>query len=77
MGLDTYFANPYAAYERGTNENTNGLLRQYLPKNTNFREIAESQLQSYVRQLNNRPRKKLGYRTPNEVFKLHAVALAH
>ena len=76
LGLDTYFANPYAAYERGTNENTNGLLRQYLPKNTNFREIAESQLQSYVRQLNNRPRKKLGYRTPNEVFDLQAVALA-
>jgi IS30 family transposase len=76
LGLDTYFAHPYAAYERGTNENTHGLLRQYLPKTTNFNQISEQQLQSCVRQLNNRPRKKLGYRTPFEVFNLHNVALA-
>jgi IS30 family transposase len=75
LGVETYFAHPYAAHERGTNENTNGLLRQYLPKSTDFTQITEQQLQSYVRQLNERPRKKLGYRTPSEVFEQNTVAL--
>jgi len=75
LGMDIYFAHPYAAYERGRNENTNGLLRQYLPKTTNFCKIKEPYLQRCVRELNNRPRKILGYRTPKEVFEKHTVAL--
>lgn len=69
LGLDIYFADPYAAYQRGTNENTNGLLRQYLPKNTSFEHLTQKQLDTIVNELNNRPRKILGYRSPYEVFK--------
>ena len=75
LDLDIYFAHPYAAYERGCNENTNGLLRQYLPKGTSFISLPNSQLQRYVEELNDRPRKKLEYRTPNEVANLNNVAL--
>ena len=63
-----FFAHPYHSWERGTNENTNGLLRQYIPKNRPFEDLTSTQLQSYVKKLNNRPRKILGYRTPSEVF---------
>jgi len=63
-----YFAAPYASYQRGTNENTNGLIRRYLPKGKDFRDITQHQLDQIAEELNNRPRKKLGYRTPNEVF---------
>lgn len=75
LGIHIYFAHPYAAYERGRNENTNGLLRQYFPKSTPFKSLSQDHLQSVVRELNNRPRKILGYRTPFEVFKLHTGAL--
>ena len=68
LGVDTYFADPYAAYQRGTNENTNGLIRRFLPKGRSFQDLAQSQLDRIVEQLNNRPRKCLGYRTPNEAF---------
>ena len=68
LGVTTYFADPYAAYQRGTNENTNGLIRRYLPKGTNFHALTQSQLDSITSQLNNRPRKCLGYRTPREAF---------
>jgi transposase, IS30 family len=68
LELDVYFADPYASYQRGTNENTNGLLRRYFPKGTDFRTITQRQLDAAVEEINNRPRKKLGYRTPNEVF---------
>lgn len=64
-----YFAHPYSSWERGTNENTNGLLRQYFPKATDFNKISSQQLASAVQQLNNRPRKCLNWRTPREVFK--------
>lgn len=64
LNLQTYFAHPYSAWERARNENTNGLLRQYLPKNTSFAELTQRTLDSIVNQLNHRPRKKLGYRTP-------------
>ncbi len=67
-GATTYFAAPYASYQRGTNENTNGLIRRYLPKNMSFAQLDQKQLDRIVEQLNNRPRKTLGYRTPNEVF---------
>ena len=68
LGPKIYFADPYSAYQRGTNENTNGLIRRYLPKGTSFADLTQRQLDYIVRKLNNRPRKCLGYRTPNEVF---------
>jgi IS30 family transposase len=67
-GLVIYFADPYAAWQRGTNENTNGLLRQYLAKGSDFRQISDDYLTATVKKLNNRPRKCLGYQTPHEVF---------
>jgi IS30 family transposase len=71
-----YFAHPYASWERGLNENTNGLVRQYFPKKFEFARITEQDLQQVEDLLNNRPRKTLGYRTPNEVFfKQRSVAL--
>jgi IS30 family transposase len=71
-----YFAHPYASWERGLNENTNGLVRQYFPKKYEFARITDKDLQQVEDRLNNRPRKTLGYRTPNEVFfKQRSVAL--
>lgn len=67
-GLIVYFADPYAAWQRGTNENTNGLLRHYFPKGTDFRTISEEEIELVVKRVNNRPRKCLNYRTPHEVF---------
>ena len=68
--LDTsvYFAHPYCSWERGLNENTNGLLRQYFPKGTDLRLVTQSQVDDAVYALNHRPRKCLGYKTPHEVF---------
>ena len=68
--LKIYFADPYSAWQRGTNENTNGLLRQYFPKGTNLKSVAEKEVAFVVNKLNNRPRKCLNYQTPNEVFSL-------
>jgi len=71
-----YFAHPYSSWERGLNENTNGLVRQYFPKKYEFARITNQDLQQVEDLLNNRPRKTLGYRTPNEVFfKQRSVAL--
>ena len=67
-GLDVYFSDPYSPWQRGTNENTNGLLRQYLPKGSDLRLVSNKQLALVVKRLNNRPRKCLNYRTPHEVF---------
>lgn len=67
-GLAIYFADPYAAWQRGLNENTNGLLRRYFPKGMNFRDVTEEALAEVVKKLNHRPRKCLGYQTPHEVF---------
>ena len=67
-GMDVYFAHPYSSWERGTNENTNGLIRRYLPKGTNFHQITEEQLKNIQHKLNNRPRKILGYKTPLEAM---------
>lgn len=75
LDIDIYFAQPYCSWQRGINENTNGLLRQYLPKKTDFSTLTQEELQTYVDKLNNRPRKKLGYRTPAQVFKAGIVAL--
>lgn len=68
--LNVYFADPYSAWQRGTNENTNGLLRQYFPKGTNLKLISEKEVAFVVKKLNNRPRKCLNYQTPYEVFSL-------
>jgi len=68
LGLAIYFARPYAAWQRGTNENTNGLLRQFHPKGTVFTTVRPSELQTTQDLLNHRPRKCLGYRTPTEVL---------
>jgi IS30 family transposase len=69
-GLDmrSYFARPYHSWERGTNENTNGLLRQFFPKGMDFGTIIQSDVDIALELLNNRPRKCLNYRTPTEVF---------
>lgn len=68
MGLELYFADPGCPYQRGTNENTNGLIRQYFPKGTDFRDISHHQVRRVEMLLNNRPRACLGFRTPDEVF---------
>ena len=68
-GLTVYFADPYAAWQRGTNENTNGILRHYYPKGFDFTTISDEELELVVKKINNRPRKCLGYRTPAEVLR--------
>ena len=66
--IDIYFSDPYSPWQRGTNENTNGLLRQYFPKCSVLSLVTDEQLALVVKKLNNRPRKSLGYQTPHEVF---------
>jgi IS30 family transposase len=75
-GMKIYFAHPYSSWERGTNENTNGLIRRYLPKGTNFNEIHINQLQIIQEKLNNRPRKIIGYKTPKEMMDLELKSVA-
>jgi len=70
-----YFSHPYAAWERGLNENTNGLVRQYFPKKHDFTAITNREVKQVEQRLNDRPRKTLGYRTPNEVCFKQRVAL--
>lgn len=68
LGMTLYFADPGCPYQRGTNENTNGLIRQYFPKGTDFRDISHSEVRRVEALLNGRPRECLGFRTPDEVF---------
>lgn len=68
LKADVYFAHPYASWERGINENTNGLIRQYFPKGTDFTTVTDSQIKHVMDRLNNRPRKTRGCRSPNELF---------
>lgn len=68
LGMKLYLADPGCPYQRGTNENTNGLIRQYYPKGTDFRDITHQDVRSVEQRLNNRPRACLGFRTPAEVF---------
>mgnify|MGYP002641111815 FL=1 len=71
LDADCYFAHPYSSWERGTNENTNGLIRQYLPKSRNLKEISMKEEIMVMDKLNSRPRKCLDFMTPYEVFFLH------
>ena len=75
LKADFYFAHPYSSWERGSNENTNGLIRQYFPKNRDFTTITQQEIDTTMEQLNNRPRKRLGFLTPNQVFFKSGVAL--
>ena len=77
LGSTIYFADPFASWQRGTNENFNGLVRQYIPKKRPLSTVTEDELKMIENKLNNRPRKRLGFRTPNEVFheSLNRVAL--
>ena len=68
LGIDVYFAQPYHSWERGTNENTNGLIRQYLPKGMCFKEVTQRQCDAIERELNDRPRKVLEFDTPDEAY---------
>ncbi len=68
LGMELYFAEPGCPHQRGTNENTNGLIRQYFPKGTDFRDVTHYEVREVEHLLNDRPRECLGYRTPNEVF---------
>lgn len=67
-GVKVYFATPHHSWERGTSENTNGLIRQYLPKRKSMKDVTQRDCTRIARALNNRPRKRLGYRTPAEVY---------
>ena len=67
-GVAFYFATPHHSWERGTNENTNGLIRQYVPKGTSMAKLTQPHCNAIARALNNRPRKRLGFKTPQECF---------
>jgi IS30 family transposase len=77
LNSTTYFADPFASWQRGSNENFNGLLRQYIPKKRPLSTVTDKELRMIQDRLNNRPRKRLGFKTPNEVFmqSLNRVAL--
>ncbi|HFU77059.1 MAG TPA: IS30 family transposase, partial [Epsilonproteobacteria bacterium] len=63
-----YFCHPYSSHERGLNENTNGLIRQFFPKGSSFKHVTQQEVLAVQNNLNHRPRKALGYKTPAEVF---------
>jgi IS30 family transposase len=67
-GVKFYFATPHHSWERGTNENTNGLIRQYLPKGESMTGLTQKQCDAIAQHLNNRPRKRHGHKTPNQCF---------
>lgn len=69
LNRTTYFARPFASWERGSNENLNGLLRQYIPKKRAMSTVSDEEIRMIQNRLNNRPRKRLGFKTPAEVFR--------
>jgi transposase, IS30 family len=75
LETEIYFADPYCSWQRGTNENTNGLLRQYLPKKKSFKSLTENSLKSIINRLNKRPRKRLGFVSPFEAVKKEFFAV--
>lgn len=75
LAVPVYFAHPYHSWERGTNENTNGLLRQFFPKNRDFSTITKDELDLAVNLINTRPRKRYGYKSPTKVLKNAGIAI--
>jgi IS30 family transposase len=78
LTAEGFFAHPYHSWERGLNENTNGLIRQYIPKRKDIDDLSDEDVVKIIEKVNNRPRKCLGFKTPNQLFlgpKQH-VALA-
>ena len=75
LNCKIYFADPYCSYQRGTNENTNGLIRQYFPKRTEFEKLTDDEIKTVEKKLNNRPRKRLGFKSPNDKLLKQFVAL--
>jgi IS30 family transposase len=75
LEADFFFAHPYASWERGANENINGLVRQYIPKKRNLSSVADTELELIMHKLNHRPRKCLDFMSPDEVLFEYSVAL--
>ena len=75
-GVKVFFADPHSPWQRGTNENTNGLLRQYFPKGTDLSRWSEQEIQAVALALNSRPRKTLGWKTPAEALNDHPNSVA-
>ena len=77
LGCTSYFCDPYCSWQRGTNENTNGLIRQFLPKGRDLSTVTQEELTMIVNIINHRPRKRLGFKTPHQVFmkSLNRVAI--
>jgi transposase, IS30 family len=76
LRITVYCAHPYSSWERGTNENTNGLIRDFFPKGTDFSRVPPEELASVVELLNNRPRQSLNFLTPKEVFEMEVKGYA-
>lgn len=76
LEADIYFAHPYSSWERGLNENTNGLLRQYFPKSTDFKKVSQISVDDAVERLNSRPRKALNFKTPRALMEDYMAAIA-
>ena len=70
-GMEVCFTDPYASWQKGTNENTNGLIRQFFPKGTDFTQVSHREVARVERLINERPRRRHGYRTPAEVLGKH------
>jgi IS30 family transposase len=75
LGTKVYFARPYHSWERGLNENTNGLLRQYWPKSTDFKKVTSTEVTYVMTKLNQRPRKTLSFKTPEELMHNYMAAI--
>jgi len=75
ISIPTYFCDPYSSWQRGTNENTNGLIRRYLPKKTDFSKVTQNELDDIIWEINNRPRKCLGFYTPQEMFEKELLTI--